>query len=139
MKKSIEVRSQPPKKATPTPPPPPSLASENESASAKRASDEKETGQRKKAKKSPTPPPPRKLTKPEKEYDGDRIAKLFDEDVYFGTVGEYWYDSEETKVYLWRIKYDDGDEEDVEKNEFLGMLELYEKNKADDPVNKYGY
>lgn len=127
VKKSIEEKEKK-KKSTP---PAPSLAPESETTlSSKRPTAEASGGSRKKAKKYPSG-----LTKPEKEYAGDRVAKYFGDDVYFGTVGEFWYDSEDEES-LWRIDYDDGDKEDLAKDEFVEALKLYQKQKGKDPKRK---
>lgn len=142
VKESIEKKQ--PKKPTPPPPAAAQASGEPESAPKRPApaetsvSEEKPTGRmetsgpapRKKVKKSPPT-----LTKPEFQYEGDRVAKYFAGEVYFGTVGEYWFDNE-SKDYFWRITYDDGDAEDVKEGEFLELLELYEKEKANDPSQK---
>ena len=134
VKDSIERKKQP-KKSTPPPPP---LASEPEtativtgsaSAALKRPSEEI-VDSRKKAKESSP-----KLKKPKKAYVGDRVAKRFDDEVYFGTVNEFWYDSDD-ELELWRIVYDDDDTEDLPEDEFLEVLALYEKKKAGDPKQK---
>ena len=71
------------------------------------------------------------LKKADEDYVGDRVAKDFDGEVYFGTVREVWYDNE-TEEKLWQIKYDDSDEEDCGKDDFIGLLNLYEKEKQHD-------
>jgi len=127
VKKSIEEKEQA-KKSTP---PPPSMTSEPELAasSAKRPAEET-PGARKKTKKSTSKP-----TKQGKDYEGDRVAKDFDGEIYFGIVGDVWRDSDE-EVDLWRITYDDNDAEDMDKKELLKALKLYEKEKAKDPKLK---
>lgn len=133
VKESIEKK----KVAKKSTPPPPSLATEPETATlsvssaSKRPSGEESADSRKKAKKSPP-----KLTKPKKEYVGDRVAKFFDDDdPFFGTIEECWYDSEDD-MDLWRIVYDDEDTEDLQEEELLEVLALYEKEKAGDPKKK---
>ena len=79
----------------------------------------------KKLAKKPKRSPPG-LKKADEDYVGDRVAKDFDGEIYFGTVQEVWHDKGEK---LWQIKYDDSDEEDVDKKDFIGLVSLYEKEK----------
>lgn len=125
VKKSIEEKEKKEKqKSTPSAPP---LAPESETtSSSKRPATETSGGPRKKAKI------PTGLAKPETEYEGDRVAKYFDKDLYFGTVGEHWYDSDDEEN-LWRINYDDGDQEDLAKVDFIKALKLYEREMRNDP------
>jgi hypothetical protein len=85
----------------------------------------------KKPKKAP--PPPRRLKKADEDYVGDRVAKDFDGQVFFGKVGEVWFD-DEMGANLWRIEYDDGDVEDLAIDDFIELLDLYEKEKDNDDM-----
>ena len=56
---------------------------------------------------------------------GKRIAKKFhDGKTYLGTVSSY-----AAKLGWWKIKYDDGDQEDMDVDELYSALELYMKKK----------
>ena len=58
---------------------------------------------------------------------GRRVAKYFHEEVYYGTVSR-WLPAYENrdKVHLWHVVYDDGDQEDYEREELDTALNLYE-------------
>lgn len=62
------------------------------------------------------------------ECVGVRVAKIFDGEVYFGTVQRY-----DNANNYWCVVYDDGDKEDYEKEDLLGALVLYQKRAGDDP------
>lgn len=78
-----------------------------------------------------------KLVSPEKEHDiikskprsyvGRRIAKLVKSKLYFGLVFEYHEDGE-----CWYVNYDDGDGQDLNKDELDDALRLYTKHRASD-------
>jgi len=62
---------------------------------------------------------------------GKRVAKQFDDGLYFGSIEEYLpagtvdkFDNE-----FWSIEYDDDDQEDAPKEDILEMLKLYERHK----------
>ena len=56
-------------------------------------------------------------------FIGSRVAKIFfGTNLYLGTVNAY-SDS------LWRVNYDDGDEEEYEEAELLDAVKLYEESK----------
>jgi len=79
-------------------------------------------------------PPPAKSTFDPQSYVGRRVAKYFDTELYYGSVREYTPpDQNEDFVDLWNILYDDGDFEDLERNEMDECFELYRKNEAGDP------
>jgi hypothetical protein len=92
-------------------------------------------------KRSPAPEEPVKkkakkgLLKAKEEYKGDRIAKKFDKDVYFGTIKGFWVDDEDGKAY-WDVTYDDDDMEDFSEDELVEALNLYSKHKAKDTMTK---
>jgi pantothenate kinase type III len=81
------------------------------------------------AKKPKNAPPG--LKKADEEYVGDRVAKDFDNKLFFGTVKEVWYDKK-SRENLWLIKYDDSDEEDVYRDDLVELLNYYEKEKHND-------
>ena len=56
-------------------------------------------------------------------YNGERIAKKFKKKVYLGTVQEELVDEENGSI-LYHIKYDDGDEEDIDNYELQSCLKL---------------
>lgn len=74
-------------------------------------------------------------------FEGRRVAKYFDGTLFYGTV-DYWspWDLNEKKVDLWGIKYDDGDQEDFEREEPEEYLELYGQFQAYDllAASKHG-
>ena len=53
-----------------------------------------------------------------------RVAKYFEGQIFFGTVSSY-----DPREGLWQIDYDDGDEEEFDKNELKVHLRLRESNK----------
>lgn len=53
-----------------------------------------------------------------------RVGKFFENVIYFGIVSSYDANEE-----LWQIDYDDGDEEEFDKDELAHHLQLYESNK----------
>ena len=67
------------------------------------------------------------------EYVGQRIAKIFDDNVYNGVVVSYLPPVESDDVPFWQILYDDGDEEHWNKSEIDTGLQLYALNKAWNP------
>jgi len=67
-------------------------------------------------------------------YVGQRIAKDFDGDIFYGTVSKYF-----PKDRLWKIDYDDGDKEELELEELLFALDLHmEKTKKKRKRTKKG-
>lgn len=58
-------------------------------------------------------------------FIGERVAKYFNEDVYYGTVRKVEMIK---KKKHWLIDYDDGDSEHVSKVELMTILNLYEKS-----------
>jgi len=65
---------------------------------------------------------------------GKRIAKEFDEGVFFGSIEEYLPAGsvDDADVEMWSVKYDDEDEEDLPKEDIMEMLSLYAKEKHND-------
>ena len=57
------------------------------------------------------------------KYIGSAIMKPFDEEVYEGVVIDFFPESEEAPE-LWRVKYSDGDEEDVEEYELKAAIKF---------------
>ena len=58
---------------------------------------------------------------------GKRIAKKFGRRQYFGDVTEKWTDGEKDNAPRWHVKYDDGDEEDLDAEELDEALKYYNK------------
>lgn len=90
----------------------------------------------KKRKTSSLVPQPRHRTAVDpKSFVGRRVAKHFPVDgempLFFGTVKGY-----SASECWWQIVYDDGDGEDLDKDDLLVVLGAYEKNKKDDPRTK---
>jgi len=78
-------------------------------------------------KKRIRPPTPNKARK----YIKTRVAKVFHDVVYFGTVTDYT-----EKTGYWRIEYDDGDVEDYDGNDLEQGGDLYRKEKRNDTSEK---
>ncbi|OEU13860.1 hypothetical protein FRACYDRAFT_242211 [Fragilariopsis cylindrus CCMP1102] len=79
------------------------------------------------------------------EKVGTRIAKRFGQKVHFGTIKKIWKDDddddddESSKTQAtsrWHIEYDDGDEEDFDKDEVRIAVKLWNKHKKDDKKSK---
>ena len=66
---------------------------------------------------------------PEAPHVGDRIAKIFNNTIFFGTIEEFWVHDMSP---LWHICYDDGDEEDLTPSALSNALRLYANNSLDD-------
>jgi hypothetical protein len=64
---------------------------------------------------------------------GRRVAKYFDEDLYFGTVKNVRTDE---KGPMWFIQYDDGDNEEFEEDELLQHMSLYTDHEEEDTHNR---
>lgn len=65
---------------------------------------------------------PTKKAKTEPGMIGSRVAKELDGEVYLGTVAKHF-----SLKRWWRIKYDDGDEEDLSTRDTNNALDLYGK------------
>ena len=57
------------------------------------------------------------------KHIGARVAKNFDEGLFFGTITKY-----DDKADFWLVEYDDGDSEQYDKNDLQAALRLYKKN-----------
>lgn len=69
-----------------------------------------------------------------KKYIGTRIAKLFDGEVYFGSITQY---NENTQ--FWHVVYDDNDKEDYDPRDLEEAGKLYrQERKRDDPKKSRG-
>ncbi|VEU38774.1 unnamed protein product [Pseudo-nitzschia multistriata] len=62
---------------------------------------------------------------------GSRVAKKFKKRNYYGEITEKWTD-DAAKAPRWHVKYDDGDEEDLNEKELARAARLYEKVKKND-------
>lgn len=65
------------------------------------------------------------------DFIGRRVAKYFDEVLFFGTV-DYIHKDEEDDSQLWHVHYDDGDEEDFDYDQLKEALLLHEEMQAKD-------
>ena len=77
-------------------------------------------------------------------YEGDRVAKMVNDKVHFGTVMKFGYIEEgDEKVDAWCVKFDKkivtyvdsrgkGYKEDFVREELEAAIELYEENKEED-------
>jgi pantothenate kinase type III len=64
-----------------------------------------------------------------KSYLLRRVAKYFDDELYFGTIDEFYRPDD---LDLWHVTYDDGDQEDLELGEMLTSLQEYNAHKGKD-------
>jgi len=73
------------------------------------------------------------------KYINLRVAKRFDDDIYFGTIVKYIPPGEDgeddAEEEYWHIKYDDDDAEDLELEELEAGLELYKRYKKKEEKN----
>ena len=69
---------------------------------------------------------------------GRRVAKRFDEGIFFGTIKEFLPigSVEEAPYDLWSVLYDDEDEEDLAITDIKPMLELYIMERKRDRPSK---
>ena len=63
----------------------------------------------------------------EEDFVDLRVAKYFKSELYYGTVTKYLPPLEADEYSLWKIKYDDGDGEDWDRDELLEGVRLYLK------------
>lgn len=59
-----------------------------------------------------------------------RVAKYFGGKLHFGTVNNYSSDES-----WWRVKYDDNDEEEMDRREIIQAIILRDDNAQDDPLH----
>jgi hypothetical protein len=119
-----------------------------ESSSLVKTHSETPAAERKQNKKRNAPPtktaPPAKAQKVKgarKKEDplvfiGQRVAKYFGEEVYFGTVKKFSPPATKKDGDLWHIVYDDDDQEDFDYKELKKAVALYESNQKDDKVSR---
>ena len=69
-------------------------------------------------------------------YVGQRVAKYFGTEVYFGTVRKFIPPTTKKDVDLWHIVYDDDDQEDYDHKDLRKGLALYKNNQQDDKVSR---
>ena len=60
-----------------------------------------------------------------KEYIGRRVSKYFGEVLYDGTVKSFRHEKE---FCVWMIKYDDGDEEELEEEELNKAMAKHDED-----------
>lgn len=113
-----------------------------EASSVVKTYSETPAAERKQTKKRNAPPtkiaPPAKARKGQgtrkkedpKVFIGLRVAKYFDEEVYFGTVKNF------IPPDLWHIVYDDEDMEDYDLKDLRKAIALYKSNQQDDKVSR---
>lgn len=58
------------------------------------------------------------------DFVGQRVAKYFDGELYFGSITNAFPDTEAECGLYFHAKYDDGDSEDYDKSELLESLAL---------------
>ena len=54
-----------------------------------------------------------------------RVAKYFDQDIYYGTVTTSKPFKSDKGILLWHVQYDDEDSEDLNKEELIQAIDLY--------------
>jgi len=69
-----------------------------------------------------------------RSFVNTRIAKLFGEDAFFGTVKKYIKPALSTDLELWHIMYDDQDEEDFDAEDMKEAQLLYRNKRKLDPL-----
>ena len=62
-----------------------------------------------------------------KRYVKWRVAKRFDDEMYYGTVEKYLPPEEDDDEDLWHILYDDGDTEDLNAKEMIRHIKKFQK------------
>jgi len=65
-------------------------------------------------------------------YITSRVAKTFEREVYFGSIVDYNVTSK-----LWKIIYDDGDQEEFDEKDLARSLKLYQKTKQKDALSNH--
>jgi len=88
----------------------------------------------KNSKKSTTPKKAVSYSDPD-DLKGKRVAKMFDDDTFFGTINGHEI---EDGVIYWQISYDDGDAEDMEEKDLVKGFAMYEKNGHMDAIGQTG-
>ena len=69
-----------------------------------------------------------------RQFVKQRVAKDFGDNIYYGTITGFDEPEEDGgKVVYWKIKYDDGDQEEFEKKELKDALRIYDACKHNDP------
>ena len=54
-----------------------------------------------------------------------RVAKYFDQDIYYGTITNSKPFKSENGILLWHVQYDDDDSEGFNKEEVMEAINLY--------------
>ena len=54
-----------------------------------------------------------------------RVAKYFDQNIYYGTITNSKPFKSDSGILLWHIQYDDDDSEYFNKEEVMEAIELY--------------
>ena len=61
-------------------------------------------------------------------YLNTRIAKMFNEGLFFGSITSFRLDDDDKKTTkIWAVKYDDGDSEEVYEDDLPPLLDLYRR------------
>ena len=93
-------------------------------------------GPQKKARKEPPPIDKDSIQANPKTYIGCRVAKYFDDELYFGKIRKYTAQNladDPESVDLWQVRYDDNDEEEYDIEDMIEYLTLYETHRGQDP------
>lgn len=70
----------------------------------------------------------------EKQVVGSRIAKWFEDTLYYGTVVSHKEPTAKGERHFWFVEYDDGDSEDMDRRDLVAALDLYNERKDEDPA-----
>lgn len=62
-----------------------------------------------------------------------RVAKEFEDGVYYGTITAHYPKDTDNEVALWEASYDDGDAEDYDIDELMRALFSYNETRLFDP------
>jgi hypothetical protein len=105
-------------------------------------SERKKSGQQRNAQPTKVAPPEKKakVKTPSKKqspfsYIGQRVAKFFGDDVFFGTIKKY-IEPGAGEFDLWHIVYDDDDQEDFDSKDLRKALNLYKQRRSEDKASK---
>jgi len=69
-------------------------------------------------------------------YVHRRVAKFFDDDLYFGRVRKYdpkVLEGDTEMSHIWKVTYDDGDKEEYDIEDMVEFLSIYKENEIKDP------
>ena len=79
-------------------------------------------------------PVPVPAKEPKEVVVGERVAKFFDDKLYFGVIKCFHEKTKEDETNLWSVEYEDGDSEDYDLVEIKELLDIYKHNKKTSPI-----